>query len=461
MKQWVWMAWLAASLAACGHNRARAGGDPGEGIDAGTSEGDRDAGIDGPPTPTHLTIHTGEPPALLAFRDEASAQWQTVDVAGRGTFDLAVHGPYRVVIACPRSAHGAHVTQYARTLDDPPLIEHICSPPRGLPFHVRGEMAQEGEVFIGGSGRGQSQAPWAFDLPASGGIVDVLLWFGSLTTGFDRVAIRRDLELTGDLDLGTIDVAQEPSHALESLSIAPLNREPGETLSSELIVQLGDATSFVSGSYQPEVWRLTPIPAGILRPSDSQRVQLQAQLTPSDPAAQQTFRSVTRPLPDADEAAVQLMPLLTGARFETTPERAVATWSTLPAHDALTLTRDAFTDDFARFSTHELVITRGFLVATGATSATLDLTGIPGVGPEWALDPALQQNVSLDATRDVLDEHAQSAVSENLAAPVTTPAARRASAAAGPVRWAHGGDQSPAQRAARARAWRALTMPRR
>jgi hypothetical protein len=468
IKAWVYVALLGAWLAACGDNRGRAGGDAGESVDAAAGGGDgggggddgggggggSDADTDAAPA-LHITIHTGEPPALLAFREELSTQWQTVDVADRGTFDLAVRGPYRVVIACPRSARFAQVTQYARTPGDPRLIEHTCNPPRSFPFRVRGAMVEEGSVAFGSSGRGDSRVPWSFELPTSAGTFDLVLWFGSLTTGFDRVAIRRDLEITGDLQLGTIDATQERIHPLVSRQLIPLNREPDEQLFSTLLVQSGHTTSFTSSFNDTDAWHVRPVPAEVLRPTDSQRVQLAAQRTPSDPTAQQGFRSLTRAVPDGEATSVELMPPLTEVRFETTTERAIATWRSLPEHDELVLTREAFTDDFSQLLVHELRLTPAFLIATAATSATLDLTQVAGVGPEWALDPALQQAVFLDATRAALDEDALSSVSENIAPPTTEPTSRRRGAAPRPVLQAVNSDvPSPAEREARARAWR-------
>jgi len=61
--------------------------------------------------------------------------------------------------------------------------------------------------------------------------------FGGLRTGFDQVSIRRDLAITGDLQLGTIDSAQEPrSRATDEqhMSVSATRSTVGEPVQQRL-----------------------------------------------------------------------------------------------------------------------------------------------------------------------------------------------------------------------------------
>src|ERR1044071_3531622 len=73
------------------------------------------------PTPIHVTA--SQSPALVAFRDGFTAQWQAA-TAGV-TVDFAVHGPYELAVVC-QSATAWQVWQYARTPDDETQLVVPC-----------------------------------------------------------------------------------------------------------------------------------------------------------------------------------------------------------------------------------------------------------------------------------------------------------------------------------------------
>lgn len=451
---------FAALLAACGDGKAGAVLDAGDtGRDAGDdASGDAggaglDAGgePDGGPAGVHVTIETGVPPALIAFREERSTQWQTVPIADGGTFDLQVTGPYRVVVICRSSGRSTLVTQFARTLADEHRIEHTCGVRRAFPFHVRGEMTQEGLVSFDSAGVGRSAVPWTFDLPAAAGTFDLLVWFGSLFSGFDRIAIRRDVEVSGDLQLGTIDATKEPTHALVPTHFRPTNRDPDETLSATLTVESGHTHSASSVFDSGSGWLVPLVPDDALRPTDTQRLELTARLTTSTDPVQQRVRSVNRGITGPTE--IQLMAPLGLVRFVTTPDRLDATWSTLPEIDELDLWRWSFPEDFSRSIFHDLLLSRNFIADVGLASATLDFTDIPGFDPAWRHDPSFTQVVGIDAMHTTaLGESERSGVSQDLAPPGTpTLGAQRARRLAEELR-----AQPQRDRAAHARARRAL-----
>src|SRR5215467_11320791 len=49
---------------------------------------------------TTITITTGRPAALVAFRDGGTAPWQTATMKTPTSFEVQVHGPYLVSVVC-------------------------------------------------------------------------------------------------------------------------------------------------------------------------------------------------------------------------------------------------------------------------------------------------------------------------------------------------------------------------
>jgi hypothetical protein len=374
--------------------------------------GGPDAGAGG----SRVTIRTGEPPALIAFRDEAATEWKTPAATGTGMFEIEVAGPYRVVVVCEASSRFTFVAQYLRTPADERVIEHLCGPEPTFPFHVRGQMLQEGEVFLGSFGVGRSPGPWMFDLRAVAGTFDFVAFFGSLTTGFDQVAIRRDMAVTGDLDLGTIDAAQEHALALVSAQLTAPNLDPDEMLSSHVFAHLGNTSISTMAFDQPATaWNVRLLPDAALRPTESQDVDLAATISTLTEPRRQRIRSIDRRVQAGGQTSFMLMEPLGSIAFETTADRLVATWAALPSYDELDLSRESFSNDFSRFLIHDLVLSRAFVDTVGATRATLDVTDVPGFRPEWRHDPTLEQVIELDASAATSpDGHVRSGVSEDV-----------------------------------------------
>jgi hypothetical protein len=414
MKVFVLVGLLASLGGACGDGRGAPGGPGGsDGPDGGS--GAPDAGMQPPP---RVTIVTGVPPALIVYREEAAAEWKTPASPSAGTFEIDVTGPYRVIVVCAGSGPRVQVTQIAQTLDDARTIEQPCGSPRQFPLHVRGQMLQSGEVSFGGFGRGQSKAPWSFDLPAAAGTFDFLAFFGDLSTGFDHFEIRRDLAIAADLDLGTIDVAQEPAQALVPTRFTASNLAADESLTSDLFLQSGNTGAVISGFVHPELaWQVSLVPMSALRATDTQDLQLSAG-SPSDDSMQQRARDITRRIRDGGSTSVTLLDPLGPTTFESTADRLVATWTSLPVYDELDLERASFSSDFSRFVFHDFLLSRAFISSAGVTAATLDFTDVPGFLPEWRHDPTLEQQFALDAFRGTSpDDQLFSGVLEDMPAP--------------------------------------------
>jgi hypothetical protein len=366
-------------------------------------------GCDGPSAGV-VTIQTTEPPALIAYRDEASATWELLEPVEVGTYEVRPVGPYRVVVACENRGDipSVVVSEYARTPQDEPLIEQRCrSNPE--PFVVRGTMLQEGGMGLGNRFSSTASASWSFEYGAAARTYDLVMVGGSLAAGFDRVAIRRDLAITGNLELGTIDLDQEAAQAVARASFTASNLEQGETRSSVTVFRTGSSFAVLQGAG----WDVRLVPEGLLRATDEQRVQLTAR------ASAGTFsrsRTVFRDFRAGDPTAVTLPEELGTVTFEMTADRLAATWSVLPEYDELALVRSSFTINPLRSTTHRLVLTPSFSDLEGTAKGELDLSRLPGWRSEWRLDPATPQTRSMTAFRGAdPDPVVSSAISEVIA----------------------------------------------
>lgn len=397
MKRFAVVAVLASLIGACSEG-GQGPGNPGGAAGSGDSDGGTGAPDAGTPMLSRVTVMSDEP-ALIAFRDEASPAWKTPLSPGGGKFELDVAGPYRVVVVCTDAAGDVFAVQFAQTLDDDRTIEQPCAvPPRG-PFHVSGQMQQPGEVFLGGDGRGTSTAPWSFDMPAAPGTFDFLAFSGDFATGFDHVAIRRDLAIADHINLGMLDAAQDQAQALVPTQFTASNPVPGESLTSFLFVQSGNTRAIIDASSHPEpAWQINLVAADALRDTDTQSVQLSAS-APTGRPMQLGRRSITRRILAGGSTSITLPEPLGPTSFSATADQLVATWASLPESDAVDLSRTCFADDFSRFVEHDLVLSRAFLTATGASAATLDFTDVPGFQPTWGLDPTFTQGFELQASR--------------------------------------------------------------
>ena len=358
------------------------------------------AGCGDDPGGARVTIQTGQPPALVAFRDEASTEWQTLATSGTSTFEVAATGPYRVVVACERFGDwpSLWITQYARTPADEPLIEHDCTGIGG-PFVARGQMVQPGEVSLGNIGHGSTSSNWSFEIPTAAGSVELVMLFGSFTVGFDRLGIRRDVQIAGNTQLASIDLAQEHTEALVPTRFTTANLQPNELLSSQTLLFAGNTIAPLQASYPLDrsEWDTKLAPETMLRATDHQNVRIYAAEASSGALLQRRFRGVSRDVHLGDPTSVTLPEPLGPVTFGMTTDRLAATWSTLPEHDDLWLQRTSFSSQSWNF--HEIVLSRTFVDATGATSASLDLTGVPGFKREWRHDPTLPQSRLFVASR--------------------------------------------------------------
>jgi hypothetical protein len=157
-------------------------------------------------------------PAYIAYRDGNGA-WQTPARNATGTYTLHVSGPYEVIYVCTDDAGAFDIeearatpegTQF-RSYPSVPLTSGGCQDPAGtdpvLPFTVTGRTAQPAELALGGAALRTSSLHPTFSASVASGTYPLL---ATDVVDDDKPATRvmkRMLDVTGDLDLGTIDIA--------------------------------------------------------------------------------------------------------------------------------------------------------------------------------------------------------------------------------------------------------------
>jgi hypothetical protein len=402
-------------------------------------------------------VETDVPPMVVAVRDVTSTGWRGVSTAGTHTFDLVVAGPYQIVVVCGPAFDGAVfddavlVAVYARSPSDLPLLQHTCSA-RALPtFTVSGTMVNPGQINLGYVEDSSTTSNWSFSLHPEVGSYDlVLLQQNSVDP--PRIALRRDLEVTGDLDLGTLDVAQEPGHALVEISFAVPSLQPGEQLSSGLELRTGTTTAslpaflvFPLGHNAPPSWSMSLVPDAALRASDRQIALLAAYtLSTSEGILYERIRSVARDMHVGDTVPWSLPEPIGPVAFEMAAHRVTVAWSSLVDYSDIFLSFSSRPADHSLGPAHELILSRAYIEDVGTTGATLDVTGVPGIPPEWQIDPARWSSLELDVIRgepgETREEWTLLEGPVSQPAPKAGPGVAQTRSVAG-RRWPHGWDR--------------------
>ena len=332
-----------------------------------------------------ITIETTNPPALVAFRNESSAQWQSLATTGTSTFHVDATGPYRVVIACSASIIGNTTGEIARTPDDDPEVRYTC---QDQPFRVTGQMTQPGAVAVGPTTaiNAGTSAPWTFNLPVAAGSFDIVLLFRD-PAGGPRLAIRRDVAISGDTDLGVLDATSESAQAMVPMSFTASGLESGEVKSIFVTLYTASTTALLTLTGTPNTWDAALAPDAALRSTDRQNLVLSAGLAAG---SQNRFRGVRHDIHIGDTTSLALPAAIGSVQFDMTAARLAATLPAGTDYDQFVLVREGQPIGRQGLSVQTAVLSRNFVDATGGT-AVLELGSVPGYMTDWGPDPAFPQ----------------------------------------------------------------------
>jgi hypothetical protein len=373
--------------------------------DAGT---EIDAPPDTPQEPgTAIVVETDVAPSLIAYRDGAGA-WTTPKMIDVDTFELDVHGPYVVLVACDDGAGSIITWQLARTPDDERELYMTCYEPLPDTVSVTGTMVQAGRVSAGFSSDSSQTASWSFDVGVDPGTRDVFAYDA------DRIVSRRNVNVAGATAIEPLDLTQ--GVALVTTPLVATNATTSETVSSSINVTSTNTSFFTLFRGAAAITKLTP--AGFLIGNDRQSATVTARLGVSSRALRRS------PFRVGDPTDFVLPAALGSVSYEQAGTSVKATWTTLPAHDFVEITLDAFSEDFTTYFFHDVEISPAYIAATGATSMTID-TDIPGYKPAWRIDYTKEYFRALLAVDFRSGEIATSTRSETVNAPSLLPSLRR------------------------------------
>jgi hypothetical protein len=372
---------------------------------------DVDAPPDTPPLPGEaIIVETDLAPSLIAYRDGASG-WKPAKMIDADTFELDVHGPYIVTVACDDGAGNITTWQAARTPDDERELFLPCFPPFGDSFRVTGTMVQAGAVTAGFATDRSTTPNWAFDVPVDGGTTDLFAFDANSIVG------RRDLVVTADTAITPpLDVSQ--GTALVATPLTATNATPAETVNASVNITTANATS--APLFRGSAALTKVAPASFLRASDRQNATVFARQGLANRAVR---RARFRP---GDPTEFTLPGAIGPVTYEAGTNLRV-TWSTLPEYDIVEIALDAFSEDFTTFFFHDVEISPAYIAATGTQTMTVD-TDIPGYKPAWRIDYTKEYFRSTVALALRPTEIATSAISENVNAPPALVGSRRSRA---------------------------------
>lgn len=345
--------------------------------------------------PTSITISTVRAPEAIAYRDGIDGSWQALTPTTTGSYKLDVTGPYMVSVVCS-AGNGSMIStrQIARTPEDGTELDLECA---GLPqvtSGVTGKMVQPGAVSVGDVYASSATPDWDIDLALPAGTFDLL----GITS--DRIMIKRDLAVSGTLDLGTLDVAQQ-GVALVPVALSASNAAAGETVEAEVLVSTPRSDFGWVHVGSPSTAKVAP--TSFLTGDLRQSVALTA-------SQGDNTRLLRRELRTGEPTAFALPDALGPVQFASAGGKLVATPSTLPDHDKIILSvTGSQADNNVREQAIEL--SQSFMAATGATSITVD-TALPGYQPAWRLDLAREYLRELQVVRERDGLHAESATTK-------------------------------------------------
>jgi len=317
-----------------------------------------DAIVDtGSPNTVTVKVAASTKPIVFAYRD-GLGPWLQPDPVSDDMYALHVDDDYEVLIGCSTSL-GFDTALVAATFADGAQFI-ACGPSLSAApsVAVTGQMAQAGSVWMQDQATSAMPA-WSFDLSVTPGTHDLI------AASPDRIAIQRDLPITGPLTLPALDLTQT-GLPLTSVPVTITNPQ-GDELSSELDLDLDHDSAFLPGTGTAVV---AP-PRSLLAPTDRQLLWVSATSATTSRYADTTF--------DGNPTMFTLMPALDGVTFTAT-DPVSAAWGPLPAYTEVLL------EVYDNRGTQRVRATKRWLEATGATKLAFDVDPVPaGFDRRWAI----------------------------------------------------------------------------
>jgi len=353
-----------------------------------------------PAEPVKIAIAADKAPALVAFRDGLDGEWQTATQKSPTSYEAEVHGPYVLTVACEDLAAGKFTTwQMARTPDDDRAVTLRCDFAAPSTHAVTGHMVQAGVVQLGGERDTSTTAGWDFELGVRSGTYDLMAKTDA------RIALRRGIEVTGDLEITQdIDLSQEGA-ALAEVAFSATNAASTETLAVSVnLDKPGQKIPFEI--YQGPIAAAKVAPDVALNATDAQSVAVMA-------TAGHESRSLKRSFRVGGTTAFALPAPLAGVTWKQADGNLEVSWTALTQPAAMIVNVTGASADGTKTQRQNLDMSPRFVEATGIASAAID-TAIAGYKAEWRIDLAREYERELVVERTASGETATNRVAETV-----------------------------------------------
>lgn len=397
-----------------------------------------------PPEPTAVHIKSGATPLLVAFRDGFDTTgkpvpWMMATPSTMVTF--MAHSAYSVAVVCAINANTVLTWESLRVVADDvtdtvkePTIQTPCNGAGAARRTVTGKMVQQGFAHLDDADAQSSSANWDVTLLVPDGTWDLVATSNLADPSTNKTLIRRNVAITGNQDLGTIDAST--GSAQTALALA-LDNPPNPAKSSETVSATVDVTtknnagpalvSQATYDLKNKTIKLFGLPSAALISGDTQSVTFTGMDHPADTDIT-TKRSIMKPFKPGDDIA-------TGKAGSALPSKiAVPGWGfdknrlsvalpALPANDQVTIeTSGVSSTDAAKTAEYQIDITSTYFQTTALARPVFD-TDLPGFQAAWKIDFTKHYSRQITTQRDAFDDdgnlvdHETSQFSQDVNAP--------------------------------------------
>lgn len=342
---------------------------------------------------TTVSVDVTGAASLLVYQSASGASTTVAATPAGEHLDLCFSEPFQITVVCVNdpAVTAFHAQQYRGTPSDgvPVYLSCGASSPSSSDtvFHVKGSMATPGMVSMSHVGAGAGAASWQFDLSVSPGTHDLIASddFSYAEIGAEgRIAIRRNVDVSSDVSLGTIDVHSE------GLPPAIVPAVVDGLAADDEITNYGYVSTEPLSN--PQISQSTglqvhTLPTALQQDGDVQTVVITAS-TPYSAAPPRFSRLVQTTL-GGSTLTLALMPRLSNVlSYSTIGDEERASWTPLPGYGEITYSAIGERAVKTVFATHSWVN------ATGATDLTFD-SSVEGYDPAWILGPTRTHDFSL------------------------------------------------------------------
>jgi hypothetical protein len=389
-------------------------------------------------------IKSEKPPLLVAYRDgfdtTANAVPWTVAPPPLTMVNFTAKTAYSIAVVCQVDANTVLTWESLRVVKDDtsktvtePTIETPCKEAPPARRTASGTMVQQGFAHLGDADQQSTSPNWNVNLLVNDGKkLDLVATSDLADPSTNKTLIRRDIMISGNTNLGTIDVASGAAQVPVDIALdSPPSDDPEE--STEKVSATVDVkTQNNSGSAQVShaKYNLTTqsitlfgLPSAALMEDDEQTVTFTGFDQPKDTTIT-TTRSFTRPFKVGDDVATGmeatgLPSIISGQNWKMElvcphdmpkcmeamkkPQLTVAL-PPLPALDTISIeTSGTSATDPTKAAVYQIDITARYFGATALARPVLD-TDFSGFLDLWKIDFTKQYSRQITTQHDKLDD---------------------------------------------------------